>query len=515
MMGRRWFSFVVGVVAWAALGTEGEGSGGREAGAELGLNLAGIADWSTEMPFVDLFRRARAWVPQEEGKPWGQGPKLELSADGYPARLGAGQYATTVISGGGHPAGLYTLLHDGKGELRVWGDVKEVKDEGGGRLSFSSEGRGAIFIDLKATDAADPVRNIRVLMPGFENQYGENPFHPHFLERTGQFRVIRFMDWMDTNNSKVRSWEERPKVEDFSFALKGVPVEVMVDLANRLKVDPWFCMPHLADDEYVRKFARLVRERLDPERKVYVEHSNEVWNGQFEQALFAREMGQKLGLSKDSYQGQLFYHSRRSVQIFRIWEEEFGGKERLVRVLGSQSANPWVSEQVMTFEGAYRQADAVAIAPYFGNGLGDPKEADRVSRMTVEQVLSACREELGRSLGHVRETVAKAKPLGLRVIAYEAGQHLVGHGGAENNEALMRVFHAANRDPRMGELYSEYLRGWNEAGGGLAVMFSSVAAPSKWGSWGLLETEFQDPAEAPKYRAVLSYLRQSGRSGER
>ena len=62
--------------------------------------------------------------------------------------------------------------------------------------------------------------------------------------------------------------------------------------------------------------------------------------------------------------------------------------------------------------------------------------------------------------------MAKARALGLPVIAYEAGQHLVGIQGAENNEALMEKLHAANRHPGMKELYLEYMKGWQEAGGG-------------------------------------------------
>lgn len=53
-------------------------------------------------------------------------------------------------------------------------------------------------------------------------------------------------------------------------------MEAMLDLANRLDADPWFCIPHLADDDFVRRFAELVKQRLEPERSVYVEYSNEV-----------------------------------------------------------------------------------------------------------------------------------------------------------------------------------------------------------------------------------------------
>lgn len=475
----------------------------------LAINLAGVTDWSTEMPFVDLFRRARAWISQQEGKPWGQGPNLPLTPDGWPARLADGQYATTLISGGGHPSGLYTCLYDGRGDLRLWGDVRDVRREGSGRITFTSTGADSIFVDIRATEPEDPVRAIRVLMPGCEASYKTDPFHPHFLERTGRFRAIRFMDWMETNNSRIAAWDQRPKLSDFSQAVRGVSLEIMIDLSNRLQADPWFCMPHLADDTYIRRFAEMVRDRLDPHLKVYVEHSNEVWNGQFEQARHAAEQGARLGLSKDRYQGQLYYHAKRSVEIFRIWEDVFGGTDRLVRVLASQSANPWVSEQVLSFEDAFQHADALAIAPYFGNELGDPRTADEVARMSVDDILARCREAIARGNQIIIEQAALARARGLDLIAYEAGQHLVGHGGAENDERLTELFHAANRDPRMADLYREYLNGWRSSGGRLCAIFSSVGAFSKWGSWGILETEYQEPAGAPKYRAVMAFLEEN------
>jgi hypothetical protein len=49
-----------------------------------------------------------------------------------------------------------------------------------------------------------------------------------------------------------------------------------VDLANALGASPWFTLPHTADDDYQRQFAALVKARLRPDVKVYVEWSNEV-----------------------------------------------------------------------------------------------------------------------------------------------------------------------------------------------------------------------------------------------
>jgi len=43
--------------------------------SRLGMNIAGLADWNTELPFVDVFRLSRTWISQREGEAWGNGPR--------------------------------------------------------------------------------------------------------------------------------------------------------------------------------------------------------------------------------------------------------------------------------------------------------------------------------------------------------------------------------------------------------------------------------------------------------
>ena len=50
-------------------------------------------------------------------------------------------------------------------------------------------------------------------------------------------------------------------------------VDVEQRMGEDLEADPWFCMPHLADDDFIRRFATMVNERLDPSRFKYEEMS--------------------------------------------------------------------------------------------------------------------------------------------------------------------------------------------------------------------------------------------------
>lgn len=247
--------------------------------ARLGMNLAGPADWNTELPFVDVFRMSRPWISQQRGKPWGQGPELELDKHGWVKRLDKDCWAETLvctIDGGHYPSGRHTVLYDGNGKLDFWGAGKTATTAPGRITIDVDSSKGAIFIRLMETDPADYVRNIRVIMPGFEQTYKTNPWRPGFLKRWQGMACLRFMDFMHTNGSKISTWDERPTLADATFSRHGVALEWMIDLCNRLDADPWFCMPHMADDNFVQDFAAMVKRDLEPDRKIYIEYSNEL-----------------------------------------------------------------------------------------------------------------------------------------------------------------------------------------------------------------------------------------------
>lgn len=480
----------------------------------IGTNLAGLVDWSTEWMFVDAFKMSRDWISQRQGANWGEGGPLNLTPDGWIASLEEGQSAETVMfTAGHHPGGDYVLLYEGEGELGFPINLPTIVSEEKGRMVVNYPAdNNPLWLSILATNPDNPIRNLRFLMPGFEETYQTQPFHPLFLERLAPFKALRFMDLLNTNNSTLQEWADRPTPADPRQSVKGVAVEYLVQLANTLHADAWFNMPHLASDDFVRQFATLVRDQLDPSLKAYIEYSNETWNGQFLQAGYVIEQGGVLGLSSDDFQAGLFFHSQRAVKMFTIWEEVFGGTDRLVRVLASQAANAWTAEQVATWQNAYEHADAIAIAPYFsgnlnGDFIGSAGNEAAVTSMTVDQILDIAGEHIrGEVRDWIEANLQVAAQYGLELVAYEGGQHLLGIGGAENNEAVTHLFIEANRHPRMGELYTEYLTQWQELGGGLFMNFSSTSEFSKWGSWGVLEYQDQDVTTAPKYQALVSFI---------
>src|SRR5688572_30327374 len=99
------------------------------------------------------------------------------------------------------------------------------------------------------------------------------------------------------------------------------------------------------------------------------------------------------------------------------------------------------------------------------------------------------------------DSKAVADKHGVRLVAYEGGQHLVGIYEDQNNDQLTTLLTNTNRSPRMEGLYDEMFRLWSAVGGGTFSVYSYVGSYSKFGSWGILETQNQNTS-APKYKSA-------------
>jgi hypothetical protein len=484
----------------------------------LGINLDMVNDWSTEWPFTDLFRASRRWIPQREGAPWGQGGTLALTADNYVASLESGQFATTIVftdPAGHQPGGEYVLLYEGSGELRF--DANSgvtVLTSSPGRISVRLAPATPAFISLRRTDPSNPIRNIHFVAASNEATFRARPFNEDFLRVLRPFGVIRFMNWQATNYEPPFEWSRRSLPSYATWAGPwGVPVETMVALANEVGADAWFNIPHNATDDYVRQFATMVRDQLSPRQRVYVEYSNELWNGIFPQSRYAGDQGMALGLSADRFQAALRFQSQRSLEIFAIWRSAFGADSaRVLSVLASQAGNAWTAEQLLGWRSAREHTDALAIAPYFGGRFGG-RDGSAEAAMSETALLDALAQEIETTTRGMLESNARvAATYGVKLTAYEGGQHLVSADVlSQYQDAVTRLFTGVNRHPRMGELYRRYFELWYESGGDLFDAFVAVASWGRYGSWGALEYVHQDPATSPKYQALLEAASRFGR----
>ena len=84
---------------------------------------------------------------------------------------------------------------------------------------------------------------------------------------------FRYMDWTATNNSPVSMWQSRPKPTDQTQADRGIALEYQIAHANQTQTHPWFNIPHLATDDYVRNAATMIRDQLATGLVARIEYS--------------------------------------------------------------------------------------------------------------------------------------------------------------------------------------------------------------------------------------------------
>lgn len=482
------------------------------AGADLprlGSNLESINDWGTSLPFLDLFKTSRPWISGNSATwQWDDGRPLDLDADGWVRSLLPNQIARTLMLVDDTTlqvgAGRWVVTYQGTGDIEYTNGATLVSSSPGRDvIDIQARSGGGLFLYIYATTLADHVRNIRIVPEAHADDPSPPTFHPDFLARLGSYRVLRFMDWANTNETDLARWPDRPEPSDARWSTaRGVPLEIMCDLANETCSEPWFNIPHLADDDYIREAAELIHARLAPGLRVWVEHSNETWNGIFPQAWHVQQQGLAAGVSTNAWQAGWFWHSRRSVRIFEIFCEAFGGERELVRVMGGFVTVPWGNEQALEFEDAHLHTDVLAIAPYFGHEWGTDRLAE-TRAMGAPQLVEALRKEsMPWAIGLAAQNRAVADAFGVDLVAYEGGHHLSAPQLAAS-DPVHGLFHDAVRSEGMAALYAEYLDAWRDAGGETFVNFSLCGRFTQWGCWSVLEWITQP--STPREQALIAF----------
>ncbi|MBU6294215.1 MAG: hypothetical protein KJS91_05980 [Planctomycetes bacterium] len=504
----------------------------------IGMNVESVVDWSSAWTFSDAFKASRPWISHAYNTATGQeswegGGAIHVDSRGWPTTLNEwtnaqGQVIRQRLGtlmfrdiGARYPAGTYRAEWKGTGTLE-FGFAATATETGtlpdGTRfanLQVVPDNNG-IHLAITSMSASDPVRDIRVWMPGTAGQpwspgSSGSPFHPKFLEKLDPFDTIRFMDWAETNSTDIVSWSDlRPfdhATQQSGEFRNGVSPEYMVELCNEIDANAWVNMPHMADDDFVRRYATLVRDTLEPGRKVFVEWSNETWNGGYGFEGF-QWVTEQLALPENSHlQGDRWaFVAREARRDFDIWSEVFAGQaDRLVRVVAGQQANSWIADQIAShMDGRF---DAISCSAYIH--LDDRARSLMGASTTPGQVIDALLGAVPAATAWVSDHKRVAddwaarlgRPIGL--VAYEAGPHLDGQ-----NQPYQNAFFEAGSNPRMREVYSNLLAGCRDAGLDSFLQYSLTGAlyPASFGAFGALDSIDQNPSAAPKYQALLDAM---------
>ncbi|WP_372892008.1 hypothetical protein [Rhodosalinus sp.] len=503
----------------------------------LAMGLRGIADWQTQQPFVDRMKTARPWIGHTNDT-WGQWDHDDLvagghiDAAGWPVSLpeGADRLEALVLTdmpeSASYLAGRYVLRWEGAGHVEIGGRVRLRAHRPGEIVFHYAPGPGLVAVRVKETDpegTGDHIRNITLVREDQRALHAVGAlFNPRWIARVRDLRMLRFLDWMDTNGSEFAEWQDRPRLHDMTWSgPNGVPVEVMVALANEIGADPWFTLPHRVDDDFVRRFATYVRDNLDPRLRVHAEYSNELWNFGFPQAHWARQQAEARWGAAAEGDGWVQFAGLRAAEVADLWRDVFGAADgdRLRTVIGVHTGwlgleKPLLEAPLAVAEGRPPPAesfDHYAVTGYFGGDLGGDTLAPTVrdwleegeaaaTARTAQAVRTGSLARLTQELWPYHADAAER--YGLTLAMYEGGTHIVGRDGWEEDAALTAFFTSFNYTPEVAALYETLLDHWRSIADTPFNAFVAVSRPSRHGSWGALRHLGDDN---PRWDALMAH----------
>jgi hypothetical protein len=497
----------------------------------IGANVPPVDDWDLNNDFVDMFKQARTFYSVANSTNGTLVP-ASVDANGWPTEDFIAFLQTGTLNTAHIYNGTYKLSFTGQANVDTFitpgGSVQDLVYNAKTNTTTAdvilnaSDTNADWYFTLRFTNTNGSVKNVQLIRPGYDP--ANHPvFTSQFLATLAPFTTLRTMQFTQTIDNPVVNWADRAQVTDATqTSAKGVAWEYVIDLANEANKDIWINIPYGATDDYVRQLATLLKTNLNPDRVVYVELSNEIWNSAYSEtqanlnaAVAEVEAGLASGHPSNlmlpgenvknadgswTYQWEWAYRlqARRTEQISAIFASVWGadainGRVRIV--LATQLANPYLGQTQLTwlnqtFGAPGNYLYAISGAPYFNLGT-----ADQQTNLTSAQVLSALSAGIDAVASSEQQYSSLADQYGLKLVAYEAGPDTFG----PNNIAAKA---AASMDPQMENLVVQELDQWFGAGGGLIAWFESGATDynTQYGTWGV--TDAIDNLNSPKMQGI-------------
>jgi len=499
----------------------------------IGMNIPGMTYYSNCLIFTDAMTAAGDMMTSYDGGPFDSEKIADVPRDvnGYPTQLpyttsdGKSSFVFMMINN--YYSGRYVMTFEGGGTIDIFGGPFTKVNNNKYYIDFDGTGSD-MALKLMASTNGNHLRNFKIIPEAYDGM-AYPTFNPTFLEGLRPFHAFRFMDWIGTNNSTQSAWSDRVTKTYYTQASsKGASYEYAIELANELNADAWVTVPHLADDNFITQTARLWRDGLEPNLKVYCEYSNEIWNWQFYQAMYpvdkapgatnayvssdlaAIEAGGGDFPEKDAYM---------IARNFRLWKAEFSGasSSRLIRVAAVQHGWMDNTRRVLNYlfdvDGA--GCDVVSPGGYFNFQESDHDgwlaRCGTASPVTPAEILDATSVDYKTNEAlWTDETALYASQRGVGYVVYEGGQHMQPY--LQGDWCYNQAVYDAQIHPKMYDMYMENFSKLTEpaVNCSLFMAFSYLGQrENKYGSWGHLESMSQigNPGGyrtiAPKYQALL------------
>jgi hypothetical protein len=516
--------------------------------ANVGINVEGVVDYSISQPFVDAMKQSRPWGSPNAPYDQAVAQAGEVDANGWPT-VDAGVLVLCCVGADESASdpgseslltGTYALSFKGSATVSIpifSGSVDGYSYDPQTNVStasvtFGSPGDAAgetLYLSFTGTrrtpssPLGSGVTDVRLLRPQFAPNgqrwwtYPGQRFTDPFLASLRGYSTLRFMDWAATNGSVVVNWADRTPVTYATaqrrvrtpngFQPTGAPWEDAIELCNRENADMWINVPAQATDEYVRSLARLIRHELHANLHVYVEYSNEVWNGSFAAFAYNLAIAESEAQTNPAYKANCSPSDRYRWGQCRVAERlmqisrDFAGVDGRAAI-GTTIRPVFATQEDQTYDlggalgfiaATYGPPSsffyAVAQAPYWNGDQTIDGESEQQELQAAETNLEATVPSSTAAF------TAYAVAYGLHNFTYEGGPGMYG-------TPSLAAKIAANEDPQIGAQVTEALGDFFTSGGDMFVYYNDASAYGQYGMWGTTQDVFD--LATPKVAAIAA-----------
>lgn len=308
---------------------------------QLGLNF--IAYWEWADPFLNLLMTSDPLYGPHRTREWSPASPVDVVRSGLmdPVTFefkALGPFASIHVGWFKAPEPV-VIEWDGDGDVGIGICQGDATRPGPRRIDFvpAPTERARCYLNVTRINAADPARNFRVYYKSNEARVRAGEvFSPQFLALARRYKVLRFMDWMQTSSNPARlasqiksdaavrlsnaPSEFESETGDASMGLYGVSPRLQFRLGREADAAVWTNIPPFlgADAEGVRLLfaktppagvdvkaaakararatfrqqiasaewdryadrlvAAMIAENYPVNRTVYIELGNEIWN---------------------------------------------------------------------------------------------------------------------------------------------------------------------------------------------------------------------------------------------
>ncbi len=365
-------------------------------------------------------------------------------------------------------------------------------------------------------------------------------WNPDFVKLLENSKVLRFMEFTSTNNSRISKWTERSVRDGLTYGGygwierngtwveengRGAPYEDCLELAKLVKAKAWINIPHLAD---IREFAPKLMELIENYSpvSVIIEDNNETWNTIFTQAKHNHDMAQfeyPDDSSNQWYRGWI-RSAERVRMIYEAIPPELRGMIQVV--LGAQLARPEILKimigRLVEQYGNVNWVYAAVVAPYYGgvkeflnreNLVADDFFGPYEVRLESGKILKGnnyLMDEAGSSANSfVQETKKLTDQAGIGLCVYEGGLDIDSYEDKDNDTPGKRKSNETKRqlsnDARLYGVVKKALDTWFLTTKGLE--YCSFVVCDVWTKWAWGHTNKPTNKAAPRLLAVQDYLK--------